>query len=496
MTYPMASLAIIAPILFIALLVAFPLIGFFGGWKRAAYWGGGNLLFYLIGVISWKLAGSTISTTLAPVIKNLIQNLLGSALPSSLDLTQITLALIPPIYFLIIVLVGNILLVINYYAWFKRVSGIKRDIKIKKATKFNKWAAKLEGNKQAQTAVEIQTAKGAVIKTKTTKQKVVGGAVGAVALTALMMPTLITTTNAVMYATSTSTTRQATANGWVDNFYNGLDKLDKSMTWFSFYNGETGDTLNSLLSVVQLSTSKTEEEIKVVDPYTQEETVAIPKDTSVSEIVTTYIPNNLSVVVNTLKEFNTDKIIDTYNEEEAKETGKGKETADKTLAEAAQPVNTLAQIWNKVVETNQAALQAIFNSDKVTDLINQYLSDATSEGSTFKIPTWTPSTNEITQIFGEDRTSGLYNQILTQYQSGKKTGTSNIHFVIPYKGNDLEFDFKMTYIQPLKVSASSIANIKEIASRFIILDDLSDSDKQVVSQAIDDIVGLILQPIE
>ena len=50
-TWPMDSLAIIAPIIFIVLLILFPIIGLLAGWKRAAFWGGGNFLFFVIGLI-------------------------------------------------------------------------------------------------------------------------------------------------------------------------------------------------------------------------------------------------------------------------------------------------------------------------------------------------------------------------------------------------------------------------------------------------------------
>lgn len=127
MQYPLQQLVYIAPILFIVMMIGFPIIGVFSGWKRAAYWGGGNILFYLIAIIIWVCANQSICNS----ITQLINNIIGGKLPININ-TKIVSSLIAPIFFLIVVLLGNSILLINYYAWFKRVVGLSKYKTIKK----------------------------------------------------------------------------------------------------------------------------------------------------------------------------------------------------------------------------------------------------------------------------------------------------------------------------------------------------------------------------
>ena len=105
MNYPLQQLAIIGPVLFIVLMVAFPVIGVFGGWKRAAYWGGGNFVFYIIGLLIWKYTSGGIVNLIKPLLENLA--------PQA-DLSKVAISIAAPVFFLMILLIANLLLLINY----------------------------------------------------------------------------------------------------------------------------------------------------------------------------------------------------------------------------------------------------------------------------------------------------------------------------------------------------------------------------------------------
>lgn len=214
--YPMQSLVIIAPIVFIVLMIAFPLIGFFAGWKRAVFWGAGNLLFYIIGLIIWALAGNAIGGAIAPKLQNAI-----SALKDA-DLTKIATSIVAPVFFIIVMFVGNIVLIINYYTWFKKVA------KLRKADK-------------------------AEAGTPTVKFRMTNGVIGAVALPALLLPTTFAFTQAIFYGTTSTATRAS--NKMARNLYSGLDNCNEAFKWFSYYK-ETPKDFNALWAGLSLNDTK------------------------------------------------------------------------------------------------------------------------------------------------------------------------------------------------------------------------------------------------
>lgn len=215
MNYPLQQLVYIAPILFLIMMVAFPIIGVFGGWKRAAYWGGGNFIFYIIGMLIWTFANKS----MAGGVDDFIKGIIGGKIDG--DFSKIAASVLAPIFFVGVIFVANIFLVINYYAWFKRVAGLSKYKTVKKTNK-----------------------NGTVIKTKvmvqhnySTKYKVMNMVVGGVGMGALMLPTTFAMTNALFFTTTSYRTR---ANSkFASKIYDATASTDYKIDWFSYYSNTT-----------------------------------------------------------------------------------------------------------------------------------------------------------------------------------------------------------------------------------------------------------------
>lgn len=205
--YPAQSLVVIAPIIFIVLMVAIPIVGYFMGWKRALFWGTGNLIFYIIGFVIWLFAGKAIGEAIAPLLQKSI-----SALKDA-DLSKIATSVVAPIFFIIIMFVGNIILLINYFAWYTRVARIRR---------------------------EDKEAKGpAPIGAPVMKYEFTSRLIGAVSLPVLLLPSTFAFTQGLFYATTSKATRAE--NAFARNLYNGLDKINNKFKWFSYYKNSAAD---------------------------------------------------------------------------------------------------------------------------------------------------------------------------------------------------------------------------------------------------------------
>ncbi|MCQ3908543.1 MAG: hypothetical protein MJ200_03190 [Mycoplasmoidaceae bacterium] len=122
-------------------------------------------------------------------VVGLIKGIIGQKFDG--DLSKIAASVLAPIYFIGVVFISNIILVINYYAWFKRVAGLSKYKTVKKTS-----------------------SKGVVTKSKvqvqhnySTKYKVMNMVVGGVGMGMLMLPTTFASTNALFFTTTSYKTR-------------------------------------------------------------------------------------------------------------------------------------------------------------------------------------------------------------------------------------------------------------------------------------------------
>lgn len=230
-TYPTTGLGYIGPILMIVALVAMPVIGVFGGWKRAAYWGGGNFVFYIIGMLIWRFAGYDIAGLLNSLVGKLLA---GSGVTA--EFTPLVNSVLAPLFFIIFLILANIILLINYYAWFRRVSGIRKVVKKKgKDGKVTKQVVKDFDN-------------------KSTKYKVMSHIVGGFGLLALTVPTIMSFTRASLFLTTSINTRAN--NKFANGLYNGLNGISDKFDWISYYSNEDSATdYDAIWSALYLSTT-------------------------------------------------------------------------------------------------------------------------------------------------------------------------------------------------------------------------------------------------
>lgn len=323
MNYPLEQLAIVAPILFIVLMVAFPLIGVFAGWKRAAYWGGGNFVFYVIGMLVWRFTSGGIVNLFAPLIQSLI--------PGNPDITKIAASIAAPVFFVIIFLVGNLLLLLNYYIWVKRVMGLKKYKKVKKEDPKTHKVTKIK------VQVQAQHSKG---------YKVMNRVVGGVGMGLLMVPSTIGLTEATFFATTSASTRKN--NALANNLYNMLIDFDQKVSWFSYYGKNTAKDYDALFAGLSMKS-------KTIDtwynPKTGEEEPA----------------SGIDALSKTL-DYGISEIVDVT----LKQGGTAKE-----MAEAA---DEMVKSWNSIMESELSTdMEALFNSENATEIVKDILGIETQE---------------------------------------------------------------------------------------------------------------------
>lgn len=327
MTYPLDSLVYIAPILFIVMMVAFPVIGVFGGWKRAAYWGGGNFIFYIIGMLIWTFAGSAIS---APLV-NLIKGIIGQDIDA--DFTKIAASVLAPIWFIIVLFIGNIILLINYYAWFKRVAGLSKYKTIKKTSK-----------------------NGTITKTKvlvqhnySTRYKAMSMVVGGVGMGALMLPTTFAMTNAVFFTTTSPKTRAT--NPFAAGVYKATVGTDSTVDWFSYYSGSTDSAVDYDALFAALDMNNTEIIFETPEGKQEPETLI--------EALEDTFDYGLGGINGT-----------TMGYDEA--------TGDDDRKEIIEAVKYMTNSWNKLMDQAEWAMTALFNSSNATAIVTQLVSKLAS----------------------------------------------------------------------------------------------------------------------
>lgn len=312
MNYPLEQLVIIGPILFLVLMIAFPVIGVFGGWKRAAYWGGGNFIFYIIGLLVWRYTSGGIVNLFEPLLQQLTEQA---------DFSKIAIAIAAPAYFLIVLIVANLFLLINYYAWFKRVVGLKKVKTVKKKGKDGK----------------VTKTKVAVQHNYSTGYKVMSHIVGGVGMGALMLPTTFAFTQAVMYTTTSVTTRKT--NGFASDLYDMLYGVNDKMSWLSYYSSDSAKDYDALFAGLAMRTK----EINVQLPWWDEE-----KSKPVIDVVAETFGTGVGNVYETIQ--------NAGDEEAIKES-----------------VDELVGAWNIIMENAADEMSALFNSDDAADVMKDLL---------------------------------------------------------------------------------------------------------------------------
>ena len=318
--YPMSSLAVIAPIMFFVLLVAFPLIGVFGGWKRAAYWGGGNFVFYCIGLIIWASAGNSIVSQLESLVRNMI-----SSLGDKGDITNLIKPLVGVLFFLIVVFLANIILVINYYAWAKKVMKIKQDKE--------KWA---KNPKMSQAQVQART-----------KHNIINKLCGGVGMTALMFPTLLVGTSAVCIATTSVNTR----SGFTASFHDWLMTCSDGMGGFSYLPNGAGRDVDAMFSTLSLTSTT----------ITYTDVSGKTVEGTALEALTDTFSNGISGIVDATKV--------TTGEEKDKIEG------------VEKSINNFTKSWNSIIEQAGTDVGAVFSSDNMAGMVKSVI----GEEKTFEV---------------------------------------------------------------------------------------------------------------
>lgn len=339
MNYPIQSLTFIAPLFFMLLMLGIPVVGVFAGWKRAAYWGGGTFFFFLLGVIIWKAGGQGMSNAVVNLLNNWL-NGTGATITSKL-----AASLAAPFIFLIITLIGEIILIINYYTWFKRVSGIKKDIEIKKQYKQQKAKKKkLPKNAKGWSAMQL-----------TTKGKIINMACGGAGMALLIAPSSVAFTQALMYTTTSVSTR---ANSKFSSaLYNSLQGTAAAFSWMSYYgNADTGKDYESLFGLLALSNQQV--------TYTYyDATGNLQTGTgSIAEAMTNVISGGIQTVI--------------------KQTTEGGDTKEEKVTAAETSITNFAHQWNGLIANNQDPVNAVFGSENVSDVLKTVIGTNVKEKQT------------------------------------------------------------------------------------------------------------------
>lgn len=319
MNYPLDSIVIVAPILFLVLMVSFPIIGIFGGWKRALYWGGGNLIFYVIGLLIWMFCHASMDNLMVGLLKKLLGQESAEA-----NFAKIASSVLAPIFFVVVTLSANLLLLINYYAWFKRVAGLKKYKKVKKEDK--------DGN--------VTKVKVKVNQTYSTKYKVMNKLVGGFAMPALMLPTIFALTNAVFFTTTSYKTRSKSS--FASKFYNALVGVDGAISWGSYYSNvnESARDYDALFAALDMK----RDSITIVLPGDEDAT-----EESLIDALSDTLDKGLGGIYS--------------------ETALSGDGMEKVIAS----VNDMIRAWNQIVNQAQPAMTALFNSPNGTLVVCQLI---------------------------------------------------------------------------------------------------------------------------
>lgn len=320
MNYPIPGLGVIAPIIFFVLLAVNIITGVFGGWKRSLYWGGGNFVFYCIGLGVWAGCKNAVATKLQPLIQNLLHN-------DQLDFTKIIQPIAGLIFFFGILLIANLILLICWLTFAKKLLKIKSE---KKAWK-DEGALKKQGKlKEAQ--LSARTKKGVI-------NKVCGG----VAMTALMAPSLLVGTSIVSYATTSVATRQK--GSFIDNFHSWLVNTNNVMGGFSYVNG-AGEKFDALFSGLNLINKKI--------------TVKDENDNEVETDVFSALEKTFGEGVSNLTA-NTSKV--------------KLDDAESIQTNIVDPLQTISDNWNAIIDQAGDDVSTILSDGDVTEILKGFIDD-------------------------------------------------------------------------------------------------------------------------
>lgn len=305
MNYPIESLAIVAPVIFVILVVAFPLIGVLAGWKRAAYWGGGNFIFYILGLIIWVLAGNAIAAAIKPLLANLFSSLTGGKEVSD----QVVVSLLAPVWFILFMAVSELILLINYYAWYKKVVGLKK-IQVKTKNGMVKQYAKVDK------------------KANTVGYKVGNKLGGAALLGILTLPTTMAFTQVIYNGTTSPKTRAN--NAFSSGLYNGLLKISTGpFSWLAYSSQSCYDfdAIYSSLTLLNLTI----------------------EGKSIMECIEDTVATDIQTIMDGLQQ----------------ETG-----SDIKISAA---VNDLADFWNDLAAEHPEEISGVFSSSNALELVKQMM---------------------------------------------------------------------------------------------------------------------------
>ncbi|XQP55828.1 MAG: hypothetical protein ACOQNY_00300 [Mycoplasmoidaceae bacterium] len=312
MNFPAQGLAIIGPILFIVLMIAFPVIGVFGGWKRAAYWGGGNLVFYLLGLGIWAGAHAALGNAMLGWLSSVIPDF-----PAD-KLKDFASSITAPIFFLIVVVAGNLFLLLNYYFWFKRVAKIRR--------------------KDDQANLDNNT-----LPSK--KYRIISMVAGGVGMPVLMLPTTLSATQAAMFVTTSAATRKN--NAFANGLYNGLAKLSESFGGLSYYGiTKSAEDFDALWAAQGLT--------KTLDEPIPSPSGGTPLTGTVQEVMGQVFQDGIGNIV-------------------TKVTTPG--TKEETETNVANSINGLTGSWNAIIEAAGSTLIPLFESESFTKVIKDVFGD-------------------------------------------------------------------------------------------------------------------------
>lgn len=352
--WPIQTLAVLPAVVFIILMIAFPIIGLFAGWKRGLYWGGGTLLFYLIGLLIWRFAGVAIIAPFKDQLTQWIQEIADAPIEVTPELLASVAA---PVWFLIMMIFGELVLVINYFTWFKKVAGLKK-IKVKDPK--TKEVVKVYPN-QAQ----INKGHGIINKLG-----------GFAALGLLTIPTTAAFTQ-TLYCTMTSPTTRSENQATQDVYKFLMSMNDGPFSWLA-YSSNTIHDFDAIFSALDL--------------YTKEITITYVDDSGKTHEVS----GNIVEVI--------DEAIAGSVKEVMSEIS---ETDDLVLSDLGESINEISKVWNKIEEAGGASLESLFNSENATELVGQVVNEIVED-------TYTIEDDDFNALFDEE--TGVVTEILKEYQ--------------------------------------------------------------------------------
>ena len=218
MDWRTASLGLIPAIVLLVFVILLPVIGYFAGYKRALYWTLGNILFASLGWIIWVTSYEGILNG----IFGMIPFDLGSW-PIT-ELYPIINAVVAPIWYLIWIIGGNLILLIMWYALFKWL------LRLSKKKKYENFKDKAS-----------LKAESSFIK----RNQIISRASGAAIMFLGIAPIASSVANTASAFTVSNAQRQE--NGFVEGMYKFAGGLSK-INFTSMYYSDTTTHVDAILA--------------------------------------------------------------------------------------------------------------------------------------------------------------------------------------------------------------------------------------------------------